>query len=290
MAIAPQIDVAEQDQARRRRSENLSAYDRALRAGADGKEAYQNADFALWERSLAEAREALALDPRSNLALSVIAGQQARYLFMFMGTGTDEQMRWREGAAAAAKMIEFDPSGSLGYSWMGMLLSLGGRGAEALTSARRGHELNRNDVSALLALGYIELFEGLPQQALDHLNLAVRISPRDPWLYQTNVIRAGACFLLREHAKGLEYSMQAIQAAPNWPPTQMTHVLVCVGAGDIVGAAAALDAARRLAPDYVRRRLEGASAYSNPADRERTTLAFRVAAGLVDRSLAKTLQ
>jgi len=289
-AIAPQIDTAEQEKARRRRPENLTAHDIALRAVASGDEVYRKFDLPLLERALAQAREALALDPRNALALNLIAGLQAQHLFLFTGDGKDAQTRLQEGLDAAAKAIELDPSGSPGYAWTGMLLSLAGRGAEALANARRGYELNPNDVLALRSLTYVELMEGRPELSLEHAQYAVRLSPRDPFHYRTNAMRAAACFLLRDHAQGIEFALLSVGAAPNWPVAHMNHVLVAVGAGDMASAKAALETARRLAPEYVQRRIGGESAYSRPEDRQRVTTAFRIAAGLEDPSAADALR
>jgi adenylate cyclase len=289
-AIAPQIHGAEQEKARRRRPENLSAYDLALRAGANANEAYLKSDFQLRERALAEARKALALDPRSTVALNVIAASQGRHLFMFMGAGSDATKAWEEGVAAATETIELDPSGSAGYAWRGMLLSLAGRSTEALANTRRGHELNPNDVGALGNLSFVELMEGQAELALEHLHKAMRISPRDPFHYITNAMRAAACFLLRDHAKGLEYALLSVGAAPNWPIAHTNHVLVAVGAGDIASAKAALEAARRLAPEYIQKRLDGETIYHRPEDRQRVTTALRIAAGLEDPKAAEALR
>ena len=209
---------------------------------------------------------------------------------MFMGAGPAGTKSWEEGVAAATKSIEPDPSGSVGYGFMGMLLSLAGRGAEGLANARRAHELNPNDVIALVSLAHVELMEGHPELALEHLHKAARISPRDPLHYVVNAQSAAACFFLRDHARGLEYALLAVGEAPNWPISHMNHVLVAVGLGDIATARAALESARRLAPEYVQGRLDGESAYHRPEDRHRVTTAFRVAAGLEDPSAADTLR
>ena len=289
-AIAPQILTAEQDTARRRRPENLSAHDLALRASANANEAYLKSDSQLRDQALAEAREALALDPRSTLALDVIASLQGQYLHMFMGTGPDAKKSWEEGVAAATRSIELDPSGSAGYGWMGMLLSLAGRRTEALANARRGHELNPNDLFALGNLSYVELMEGHPELALEHLQKSIRLSPRDPFQYIASAMRAAACFFLRDYARGLEYALLSVGEAPNWPISHMNHALVAVGLGDIAAARAALEAARRLAPEYVQRRLAGESPYHRPEDRRRVTTALRIAAGLEDPSAADALR
>src|SRR5207244_727454 len=85
-AIAPKIDAAEREHAQRRRPENLTAYEIALRASAMLLGHYQslrpNRDEAI-----EKATEALAIDPRSTLALNTLA--YAKYLNSFHGTTPD---------------------------------------------------------------------------------------------------------------------------------------------------------------------------------------------------------
>ena len=61
--------------------------------------------------------------------------------------------------------------------------------------------------------------------------------------------------------------------------------------GGIDKAKAAFAAAQRLAPrDYFARRLEGASPYARPDDRNRQRIFMRIAAGLEDPSVADALR
>ena len=72
-AIAPQIESTEQSKATRRRPDNLSAYEIALRAWAHALEGQDKADRTLIDQSIREAKEALAIDPSSVLALHALA-------------------------------------------------------------------------------------------------------------------------------------------------------------------------------------------------------------------------
>ena len=72
-AIAPQIEATEQSKATRRRPDNLTAYEIALRAWAHALEGIDKADRTLLDQSIREAKEALAIDPNSVLALNVLA-------------------------------------------------------------------------------------------------------------------------------------------------------------------------------------------------------------------------
>ena len=63
-------------------------------------------------------------------------------------------------------------------------------------------------------------------------------------------------------------------------------VLGFVGVGEIGKAKAMFETLQKVAPEYVRTRLEGTWAYGRPEDRRRATTFVRIAAGLEDPSAA----
>ena len=137
-AIAPQIHAAEQSMARRKRPGNLSAHDLAMRANANSIHALRRNDHTLWQQALAEARQALAMDPQSVLALTVIAELLARYVAGPQFEEQDVRGLWKEAVAAAGLAIDLDPVASPAYRWMGLLLAVGAFHEEARNMARRG--------------------------------------------------------------------------------------------------------------------------------------------------------
>src|SRR4029450_5847361 len=96
-AIAPQIESTEQSKAARGRPANLTAYEIGLLAWTHAWQgsARAVADRTLLDQSIREAREALAIDPRSALALHTIAYAcvQSRFLM----TAMDREEALREG-------------------------------------------------------------------------------------------------------------------------------------------------------------------------------------------------
>lgn len=278
--IAPRIDAAEREQALHRRPDDLDAYDLALRASAEAERAYMKADPQLRTHALSLARRSLELDPHSALALNVIAGCQGRYLFMCTDETKDARSLWEEGVSAAARLIELEPTGSAGHAWMGLLSVLGRRWNEALANARRGHELNPNDLVALGNLSFVELMTGRFEQALQHLQMQTRISPRDPFNYIRNSMRAAACFMLRDHVRALDHALASVSEAPNWPIAHTSVAISAVGLGNLDVARSALETARGLAPEYVAARLSGRHTYQRAEDGDRLVRAFRIAAGL----------
>ncbi len=289
-AIVPEVAGEERARARRKRPEDLTAYDLALRASADAVAVPVSADAQLGARALSQAREALSLDGRCYLALEVIARLQARYLIWAVDTDANWQIRWEEGVDAATRAIAIDPGGCVGYACMAHLLSLVGNGPEALVNARFATERNPHDAYALHARAEVELLHGQPELALEYTNRLCRLNPNDPSQFVYNICRAAACFLLRDYVRGLEYARLATAAAPNSAVANVTKTHLLVAAGDIVAARLSLQRAREINPAYVQSRLQGKSLYHRPEDIRRASLAIRIAAGLDDPEAAALLR
>ena len=150
-AIAPQIESTEQSKASRRRPDNLSAYEIALRAWAHAWEGQDKADRALLDQSIREAREALAIDPNSVLALHALAYAHGTALLLRMAADPEHCPSGSHVGGRACHR-----TGRYGCVWLraesvGVLL--GGqldRYPDALADARRAHEMNPNDTFVLL--------------------------------------------------------------------------------------------------------------------------------------------
>ena len=289
-AIAPQIHAAEQNMARRKRPENLSAHDLAMRANANSAHALRRNDQALWQQALAEARQALAMDPQSVLALTVVAELQARYVGSPQFENQDLRVAWKEAIAAAGLAIDLDPVASPAYRWMGLLLALGEFHDEAKDMARRGLDLNPNDAIAWSNLAIVELFAGNPELALAHEAHAIQLSPRDQNQYLMNMCRSAACFQLKDYAQALVYARSAVSEAPNSAMSQCVLAMAAVGCDEIALAHTAFQAVRQLSPTYANRILTTTPGIGKPEHRKRYLLACRIAAGLEDESAVALLR
>ena len=91
-AIAPQIESTEQSQLTRRRPDNLSAYHIAVRAWKHALEALGKAVRALLEKSIEEARQALAIDPTSARTLQAFAYSRSIALLLNMAVERDQAL------------------------------------------------------------------------------------------------------------------------------------------------------------------------------------------------------
>jgi adenylate cyclase len=291
-AIAPQIEATEQSKAARRRPDNLSAYEIALRAWAHALEGQDKADRTLLEQSIREAREALAIDPNSVLALHALAASHGTAFFL--GVAVDREMAPQEAMLAVTRAIELDSADANGYALRAAGVWQRGQWEsypQALVDARRAYEMNPNNTFVLRILGSLEALAGEPERSIEHLQQVLRLNPRDPRIYMTHNLLASACFIAKRYADAIDWASRALRERPQLLPAHSYIVLHLVGVGEIGKAKAMFETLQKLASaDYLRRGLEGKWAFGRSEDRRRATTFLRIAAGLEDPSAAEALR
>jgi len=290
-SIAPHIDNAEREKVHRRRPESLGAYEHAVSALAKSWAGYLNANVDLRNEALAEAQAALAIDPRSSLALQIAAWCQL--VHVLLGTAPDLAAAWQSGLAAANQAIEIDRNDSNAYALKAFLLCFftdRQRAAEDLPNARRAYELNPNSTMAVAALAFSELCTGLADEAIAHMHQAMRLNPHDPQRFNSH-LQLSMCYLFTgDYGRGVEYGRLGIAEAPGVPQLHGHLAMNLVGLGDIAKAKDAFAEASRLAPGWVERGLAGRFVYRKPEHLRRATTFLRIAAGLEDPSAADALR
>jgi adenylate cyclase len=289
--IAPQIESTEQSKAARRRPDNLSAYEIGLLAWTHAWQGYAAADRALLDQAIREARDALAIDPRSVLALHTIAFACGISVFLLMAV--DREHALREAMLAAARAIELDSSDALGYALRGFCVLLGSqldRYPEALADARCAHEMNPNDMFVLGLLAWAETGVGEYERAIEHGHQILRLNPRDPRRYETYHLLGVASFGAKQYAEGIGWESRALNDKPEMRQPHLMLANCYVGANEIAKARAVFAEGQRRAPEYFKSRLEGTWWYARPEDRKRAITFFRIAAGLDDPSAADALR
>jgi adenylate cyclase len=289
-AIAPQIEATEQSKAARRRPDDLSAYEIGLLARAHAWQAHDTGDRALLEQAIREATEALAIDPRSMLALHTIAYARGILLLVWP---EDREHSLREAMLAAARAIELDSMDALGYALRGLCVLNGfqiDRYPEALADAQRAHQMNPNDVFVLWCLAWLESAVGEDERAIEHGHQILRLNPRDSRSHDTYHMLGFASFGAKQYAEGVSWELRALNDKPGMIQPLVTLALCYVGANDIAKARAAFAEGQRRAPEFFKSRLAGNSFRARPEDRKRALTFLRIAAGLEDPSAADALR
>jgi adenylate cyclase len=136
---------------------------------------------------------ALAIDPQSIDAMVGLAATLVSNLLD--GWSRSFQQDQARAEQLLSEALERDSNMSKAHFAMGCLR----RSQGALTEARIEFEtaiaLNRNDVGAFFQLGLTLIFLGEPEAAISHIEKAIRLSPRDPYL-ATFLVALGAGRLL----------------------------------------------------------------------------------------------
>ena len=160
-AIEPQIEATEQLKVTRRRPSNLSAYEIAIQARALSWDGVDMPDRTLLDQAMRKAKEALAIDPNSVLALHALALSQGAAFFYEMAA--DREHALREAMWAVTRAIELDSADAHGYALRAVNIMYRGqwdRYAEALADARRAHDMNPNDTLVLRIFGILQALAG----------------------------------------------------------------------------------------------------------------------------------
>jgi adenylate cyclase len=283
IAIAPEIESTEKTAVMRRPSANPTAYELATRAAGLVWSAFERADSAMIDRVIADAQQAIAIDPESVRAHQVLA--QAYGARLFLDHQGDRESLLREALAAATRAIELDRADPMGLAIRAMAIFMSGaveRYQEALADVRLAHESNPNDPYVLFTLAHMEVRVGEPDRALERGALLLRLNPRGERRASVYNLMSFASFAAERYAEGVEWSLRALHEIPNLAQSHSNMVICLVGQGEIERARAAFATANALAPGYFRPRLEGRSFYQRPQDRERQTRFLRIAAGVAD--------
>jgi adenylate cyclase len=204
-AIEPELGKAERERARTRRPDDLRAWDLCQRG--------------LWHtykrtrQDLADAqhmfRQAIEIDP--GLARAYAAAEEA-FFFQFVGGYVDTGEAAKADALRfAEKAVQLDGEDAFNRYALGRALTLVRRHDSAVFELRKAIELNPSFAQAHSALAMALATGGHPEQALPHIELAMRLSPQDPYFGQFLVRRAEACLFsgrLEEAAEAAERSLR----------------------------------------------------------------------------------
>ena len=138
---------------------------------------------------------------------------------------------------------------SMAHYAMAMLRRSQARLGEARIEAERAVALDHSNAAALYELGLAHMFLGQPRTGILHIEKAVRLSPRDPFVSAMHY-GLGRCHLFLGH---LDQAIELFERASTGQPRHWDVRMWLVGAlalnGDLDAARAELTEASRLKPE-----------------------------------------
>jgi TolB-like protein/class 3 adenylate cyclase len=232
-AIAPEVDRAEIERARRRAVANIdavTAYYRGLPHLHFPTSAENN------DAALRDFRTAVALDPSFAPAFGGVAGCLAwRRANKWPGDNAEDNAELLR-IAERLKELGTDDAFSLSHVgfnlfWINLEFDAG------IELIERAIQSNPNFVPALNAKGLIRGWNGESDAAIADLEQSMRLSPRDPQIYNAMLGLALAHHNGHRHAEAAEWTDRAIRAfPPSFHVGTIQSILVYVGAGRLEDA------------------------------------------------------
>ena len=271
-AIAPQLERAEIERAKRKPTDSLDAYDYYLRGTAKLHIATRDAIG----ESLALFYRAIELDPEFASAYGMAAW--CHFWRKLNGWMIDPPREMAEGARLARLGVELGRDDAVALTRCGHALAhLTGDVDCGIALLDRARLLNPNLAPAWYLGGILRALRGETDAAIDNLNHAVRLSPVDPEMFRMQVGVALAHFFAGRFDLSTSWAEKALGNLPSLLPAVALlaagHALC--GRGD--RAAAAMARLRALDPAIRVSRLKGWLPIQRPEDFARLVDGLRLA-------------
>ncbi len=242
-AIAPRLEQAEIERAKRKPTENLDAYDYFLRAMAS---LYQ------WTResndeALRLFRRAIDLDP--NFAA---AHGMAAWSFVWRkvnGWISDRANELAEVERLARRAVELGPDDVValaggGYALVFVVHDLD----EGPAVMERALALNPNHAWTLNSSGWTKAFLGDTDTAIKYLTEAIRLSPLDPHIFRAHGGLALAHFLAGRYDEAIKWAEVSLRERPNFIAAMRELAAANALAGRLAEAQKAMARLRQIDP------------------------------------------
>ena len=268
-ALEVKLTEGEQASTRRKGTDNLEAYLKALQA----LEYYNrmNKEGNLLARQMAE--EAIALDPEYARPYRILAG--CHLLDLWFGLSKSPKKSLERALEMAQKAISLDESHPCGYEILSSIYMLMRQREKAIAEAERAIALDPNGADAYSQLGIALIYAGRQQEAIAPLEKAIRINPIAPSKYFK---RLGIAY--RDTGRYEEAIAQLKKAINRSPDSLLAHLTLTATyslAGRDEEARAEVAEVLRIQPKFSLERLAKTVPYKNKADTDRVIDALRKA-------------
>jgi TolB-like protein len=210
-AIAPQLERAEIDRAKRKPTESLDAYDYYLRGMAHLHLGSRESIGA----ALGQFNHALMRDP--NFASAYAMAAWCYFWRKVNGWLTDRPGEIAEGARLARLAVDLGRDDAVALTRGGHALAiLTGDVAGGIALLDRALLLNPNLASAWFLAGFLRTWNGEPDAAIAHFGHAMRLSPLDPELYRMQAGLAAAHLFAGRFDAASSWAEKAFRELPSF--------------------------------------------------------------------------
>ncbi len=243
-AIEPELAGAEWERARGKVADNLTAWDHYQRG------TWQLYRFAAEDIAAAQHHCRLAIVADPEFAQAHVALAYACHLSLIFDYAADRVGTLREGLQVAQRAVQLDSRDSFAHAILGRLHMMARDFDRAIAETRTAIELNPYAAQAYFGLGFAYAVSGQPQEALQPLQKAIDLSPRDPNLASFATVLATAHVLLDRPADALEYARFAVRQPLSHVNAYMLLAIAATEVGDAEATRMARERLLALKPDF----------------------------------------
>jgi len=241
-AIEPELAGSERKRALRKPTEHLGAWDLLQRGAAL---LWQNDRTSLLD-GLEIIRQAVALDPSFGEAYGYLAFG-AFCLLVYEWTDEPDAIL-QQGIADAGRAISIEHRDYFAHHALGRLNTIAGGHPAAVRALETCVNLNPNFALGYVGLAEAHVYAGSPEAAISYADKAIRLSPRDPMLWDMLHYKASACIRLNDFDRAIELFEQVCEF-PTAQYVSSATLAALYGLQDRTAEAEkALERARRLEP------------------------------------------
>ncbi len=264
--LLPEIYQADTRRLSDKPTEDMGAWDLFLR-GRDRQATYSKT---AQKEAVKFALQAIDRDPEFAAAHSLLA--RALGTMFFFQWAENPQDTLVSATEAAKRAIKLDDRDAQAYAALGYLYRFTGKADLAIANLERAAMLNPNDARIRLELAHTLDWFRFQKRALPQIEMALKLSPRDPLLQNMYFYKGHILFHLGRHAEALEAARQLGTVATSKTWRVFYHLLRAANLIELnrqPEAKAAIDAALAINPNLSisAMRLQFAGSRNHPENR-----------------------
>jgi TolB-like protein/Tfp pilus assembly protein PilF len=206
---------------------------------------------------------ALALDPKS---IEALVGRANVDVIIASAMLTDERApRFAAAEATFNQVLSMAPQHALAHMLLGVVQMQTNRATHGIAECERALALDRNLAHAHGWIGFAKFLIGRSSETEAHINEALRLSPRDTYVYRWILFVGLAKFQLGADAEAAAWFRRSIEANRNHPFVHFYLAAALARLSALEEAKAAVQAGLALDPSFTMRRLRKNMPSNHPA-------------------------
>ncbi len=262
-AIEPTLGSAELERARRVPTGKLDAWE-AFQRGLWHVFRYKRDDNAKAQEFF---RRATEIDGGFAPAHAGLA--YTLFLSVMLGFGDDPALSVAAAYEAAQRAVALDPDDAFCQMTIGRIHEMTGAHDAAISAYEKALALNPNDASAHYLMGWALVFSERPEEGLQYVDDAIRLSPRDPRLWGFLTSKGMAFIAMARFEEALAWCRKATAQPNAGVRAHFAEIVALVQLERIDEARQALDRVFAIKPDLDMNFVRNVAATMYPALAER---------------------